>query len=35
MNGVDFPVSKVLDGIAAARDGGPTPIKVNTVVRRA
>ena len=34
MNGVDFPVSKVLDGIAAARDAGLTPIKVNTVVRR-
>ena len=34
MNGVDFPVSKVLDGIAAAREAGLTPIKVNTVVRR-
>ena len=34
MNGVDFPVSKVLDGIAAARDAGLSPIKVNTVVRR-
>ena len=34
MNGVDFPVSKVLDGITAARDAGLTPIKVNTVVRR-
>jgi GTP 3',8-cyclase len=34
MNGVDFPVSKVLDGIAAAQSAGLTPIKVNTVVRR-
>jgi cyclic pyranopterin phosphate synthase len=34
MNGVDFPVSKVLDGIAAARAAGLAPIKVNTVVRR-
>ena len=34
MNGVDFPVSRVLDGIAAARDAGLAPIKVNTVVRR-
>jgi len=34
MNGVDFPVSRVLDGIAAARTAGLTPIKVNTVVRR-
>ena len=34
MNGVDFPVSKVLDGITAAREAGLTPIKVNTVVRR-
>ncbi len=34
MNGVDFPVSRVLDGIAAARAAGLTPIKVNTVVRR-
>ena len=34
MNGVDFPVAKVLDGITAARDAGLTPIKVNTVVRR-
>jgi cyclic pyranopterin phosphate synthase len=34
MNGVDFPVSRVLDGIAAARDAGLSPIKVNTVVRR-
>jgi len=34
MNGVDFPVARVLDGIAAARAAGLTPIKVNTVVRR-
>ena len=34
MNGVDFPVSRVLDGIAAARVAGLSPIKVNTVVRR-
>lgn len=34
MNGVDFPVARVLDGIAAARDAGFGPIKVNMVVRR-
>jgi cyclic pyranopterin phosphate synthase len=34
MNGVDFPVAKVLDGIAAARAAGLDPIKVNTVIRR-
>jgi cyclic pyranopterin phosphate synthase len=34
MNGVDFPVVKVLDGIAAAREAGFGPIKVNMVVRR-
>jgi cyclic pyranopterin phosphate synthase len=34
MNGVDFPVSKVLDGIDAAREAGLAPIKVNTVIRR-
>jgi cyclic pyranopterin phosphate synthase len=34
MNGVDFPVSRVLDGIAAARDAGLAPIKVNMVVKR-
>ena len=34
MNGVDFPISRVLDGIAAARDAGLSPIKINTVVRR-
>ncbi len=34
MNGVDFPVSRVLDGIAAAREVGLAPIKVNVVVKR-
>jgi cyclic pyranopterin phosphate synthase len=34
MNGVDWPVARVLDGIAAARVAGLAPIKVNTVVRR-
>jgi cyclic pyranopterin phosphate synthase len=34
MNGVDFPVTRVLDGIAAARSAGLAPIKINTVVRR-
>ena len=34
MNGVDFPVARVLDGIAAARDAGLAPIKVNVVVKR-
>ncbi len=34
MNGVDFPVARVLDGITAAREAGLTPLKVNTVVRR-
>jgi cyclic pyranopterin phosphate synthase len=34
MNGVDFPVARVLEGIAAARAAGLVPIKVNTVVRR-
>jgi len=34
MNGVDYPVAKVLDGIAAAREAGFGPIKVNMVVRR-
>ena len=34
MNGVDFPVARVLEGIAAARSAGLAPIKVNTVVRR-
>jgi cyclic pyranopterin phosphate synthase len=34
MNGIDFPVSGVLDGIEAAREAGLAPIKVNMVVRR-
>jgi cyclic pyranopterin phosphate synthase len=34
MNGVEFPVERVLDGIAAAQDAGLAPIKVNTVVKR-
>jgi cyclic pyranopterin phosphate synthase len=34
MNGVDFPVARVLDGIAAAREAGFGPVKINTVVRR-
>lgn len=34
MNGIEFPVSRVLDGIAAAAEAGLAPIKVNMVVRR-
>ena len=34
MNGVDFPVSRVLDGIDAAMAAGLSPIKVNMVARR-
>src|SRR5437868_3391507 len=34
MNDVDFPVQRVLDGIAAAERVGLAPIKVNMVVRR-
>jgi cyclic pyranopterin phosphate synthase len=34
MNGIDFPVAKVLDGIDAAIDAGLAPVKVNMVVRR-
>ena len=34
MNGADFPVAKVLDGIAAAQDAGLGPVKINMVVRR-
>jgi cyclic pyranopterin phosphate synthase len=34
MNGVDYPVAKVLDGIAAAQEAGLEPVKVNMVVRR-
>jgi cyclic pyranopterin phosphate synthase len=34
MNDADFPVEKVLDGIAAAQDAGFAPIKINMVVKR-
>src|SRR5687768_9900698 len=34
MNDVGFPVSRVLDGIAAAEAAGLGPVKVNTVIRR-
>jgi cyclic pyranopterin phosphate synthase len=34
MNGVEFPVRRVLDAIVAARDAGLDPIKVNVVVKR-
>jgi cyclic pyranopterin phosphate synthase len=34
MNDVDFPVSQVLEGIAAAQQAGLGPIKVNMVVKR-
>ncbi|HTP61311.1 MAG TPA: GTP 3',8-cyclase MoaA [Burkholderiales bacterium] len=34
MNDADFPVEKVLDGIAAAADAGFSPVKVNMVVKR-
>jgi cyclic pyranopterin phosphate synthase len=34
MNGVDFPVAKVLDGIDAAIEAGLAPVKINMVVRR-
>ncbi len=34
MNGVRFPVARVLDGIAAAREVGLAPVKVNMVVKR-
>jgi cyclic pyranopterin phosphate synthase len=34
MNGIEFPVARVLDGIAAAAEAGLGPIKINMVVRR-
>ena len=34
MNDVDFPVSRVLEGIDAAASAGLTPIKVNAVIKR-
>jgi cyclic pyranopterin phosphate synthase len=34
MNGVDFPVARVLDGIDAAVEAGLGPVKVNVVLKR-
>jgi len=34
MNDADFPVARVLDGIAAAQGAGLAPIKINMVVKR-
>jgi len=34
MNDVDFPVTKVLAGIEAAREAGLAPIKINMVTKR-
>jgi cyclic pyranopterin phosphate synthase len=34
MNGVSFPVARVLQGIRAAQQVGLTPVKVNAVVKR-
>ncbi len=34
MNGVDFPLERLLEGIAAAERAGFTPLKINAVVRR-
>ncbi len=34
MNGVDFPVAKVLDGIDAAVESGLGPVKINVVLKR-
>ncbi len=34
MNGVEFPVAKVLDGVSAAQEAGLGPVKINMVVRR-
>jgi cyclic pyranopterin phosphate synthase len=34
MNDVDFPVAKVLEGIAAAAAAGLAPVKINMVVKR-
>jgi GTP 3',8-cyclase len=34
MNDVDFPVDRVLEGIAAARAAGLSPVKINAVVKR-
>ncbi|MGH3823462.1 MAG: GTP 3',8-cyclase MoaA [Pseudonocardiaceae bacterium] len=34
MSDVKIPVSRVIEGIAAAADAGLTPVKINTVVKR-
>jgi len=34
MNGIEFPVARVLDGIDAAIEAGLAPVKINMVVRR-
>jgi cyclic pyranopterin phosphate synthase len=34
MNDVDFPVSRVLEGITAAEDAGFGPVKINMVVKK-
>ena len=34
MNGVDFPIARVLDGIDAAVEAGLGPIKINVVLKR-
>jgi GTP 3',8-cyclase len=34
MNDVDFPLARVLDGIAAAEAAGLAPIKINAVIKR-
>ena len=34
MNGIDFPVAKVLEGVDAAADAGLMPVKINMVVKR-
>jgi cyclic pyranopterin phosphate synthase len=34
MNDVDFPLARVLDGVAAAERAGFSPLKINAVVRR-
>ena len=34
MNDVDFPVSRVLEGIAAAEEAGFGPVKINMVVKK-
>ncbi|HYI67949.1 MAG TPA: GTP 3',8-cyclase MoaA [Candidatus Limnocylindrales bacterium] len=34
MNDVGFPVSRVLEGIAAAEEAGLGPVKINAVIRR-